>query len=91
MKLSSISTITELKAKFTSVWLSAFSSQAPPVFSDLLSSVSFVLFCFVFFPSDISSLTVFPHFHTFISSLYFQSLVQDTYRKTLRTLLCLFS
>lgn len=42
MNFSSMSTITELKAKFTSVWLSALLDQAPPVFSDL-SLVNFVL------------------------------------------------
>jgi len=86
MKLSSISPITELKAKFTSVWLSAFSSQARPVFSDLLSLVTFRSS----FPADISCLTVLLHFHIFISSLYFQSLVQASYREALHALSCLF-
>lgn len=89
MKLSSISTITELKVKFTSVWLSAFLNQAPPVFSDVFS-VNFVLLVLFFFSSDISSLTVFLYFHIYISSLYFHHLVQVGYRKNLNTLPCLF-
>lgn len=72
-----MSTITELKAKFTSVWLSALLNQGSSVFSDL-SLVNFVLLVlllfggFLFgwgFSSDVSSVTVFLYFHIFISSL----------------------
>lgn len=72
---------TDLKATFTGVWLPAFSFQVPPTCS--LFPQTFVVF---FFSSDINSLTVFTHFHIFIYSLNFRSLVQESNRKTLHTL-----
>lgn len=72
---------TDLKATFTRVWLPAFSFQTPPICSLFPQS-----FFFFFFPSEINSLTVFSYFCIFVSSLNFQSLIQESNRKNLHIL-----